>query len=217
MRDRRRKRRLRGQAEALWRPVVAAGLLLVAWLSVSACSIEKHHEVLSLFFDGVPLPNNAVDSTGQRIGPPRVVSVHAPFSDASCDSCHKATFSFGTVGRGAGTKLPDSGVCVSCHESVADEHELMHAPVITNACLWCHDPHQSFHESLLKEAPIQLCTQCHAADTLDNKRVPAHSDGVTSCTECHSGHGGPEPYFLRALLDFPNEGSADEPLIEKVP
>lgn len=173
------------------RPILALvavlGLLGSFW---AGCSIEKHYDVLSFFFDGVPDPNAPVEVSGVFARNPRAdYIVHEPFAEGACQNCH-TDFSDLTAIRN------DSGVCLQCHASSLNEYAYMHAPVVTTNCLWCHNPHQSPHAYLLRAEPADLCGRCHTARVLG----PAHRSQpaalFASCLDCHAGHGGSQPLFL---------------------
>lgn len=158
------------------------------------CSIEKNYDTLSMFFDGVPDPKlaKAVQS-GEGGGPGDLrasptYSQHPPFVKEQCADCHG--------GRKRLTRN-DSAICLKCHEGVPTKEERMHGPVAAGACMWCHHPHESAQAKLLREPSRKVCSQCHDASVLDTTRVPEHGDSTKSCLDCHMGHGGPQPYFLR--------------------
>lgn len=168
---------------------MGVGVVGFAW---SGCSIEKHYELLSFFFDGVPNPN-ALSVTGSAGGfeslrDSPTYSAHRPFLDEQCSECHTSQFSTSGV---------SADVCMNCHDDVPTSLERMHGPVAAGACLWCHVPHESAFASLLKEKPRAVCGQCHEQGLLNTSKVPAHADETRQCLECHYGHGGTSSYFLR--------------------
>lgn len=171
---------------------LAVGAALCAVGAWSGCSVEKHYEVLSFFFDGVPDPNapkmqdGALDGRTLRQSP--TYSAHDPFIEERCSDCHQSRFNLGPQ---------DSGICLDCHENATTEQPRMHGPVVAVACLWCHSPHESPYASLLKGPARQVCTTCHEQSMLDTQRVPEHADAERSCLDCHYGHGGMSRYFLR--------------------
>jgi len=162
------------------------------------CSVEKHYDTLSFFFDGVPDPRAVTR------GPPGTIkgdirqsptySVHKPWAEERCEECHTRTLRMGSR---------DSGLCLKCHADSTTEHEHMHGPVAVAACLWCHDPHNSAYAALLKAPAQGVCAQCHAASSLNTQRVPEHGQSDRSCLDCHQGHGGRERFFLRAPGETP--------------
>lgn len=177
---------------ARWGAGLVVGVVLV--LVWSGCSVEKNYDTLSLFFDGVPDPNAAkAAQAGEATGPANLrasptYSQHPPFAKEQCSDCHG--------GRKRLTRN-DSAICLKCHENVPTKEERTHGPVAAVACMWCHHPHESAQAKLLREPARKVCSQCHDASVLDTTRVPEHADPGKSCLDCHMGHGGPQPYFLR--------------------
>ena len=114
------------------RALVALGVSAggIVWFG---CSVEKHYDLLSFFFDGVPNPNalpvtaTAGDPISMRQSPTYVA--HTPYVERQCDSCHRSRFDTSRVG---------AEVCLPCHEGVETEYRVMHGPVALGACLWCH-------------------------------------------------------------------------------
>lgn len=174
----------------LWLGAVAltgVGALAAAW---SGCTVTKdNYKTLSFFFDGVPKPR---DSTGPGAGgiaeAVAAVIVHRPYAEEKCDACHRTRFR---------PSRNDASACRECHSGVETAHERMHGPVVSGACLWCHAPHESKHAALLRDRDRKVCGQCHTPGLLESTRVPAHADEARACLECHSGHGGREPYLLK--------------------
>lgn len=182
---------------------VGFGVGVVATLVWGGCSIEKDYDTLSLFFDGVPDPKAMQAAQTGEGGKPASIresptySGHPPFLKEQCSDCH---------GGRKRLNRNDSSICLKCHEKVPTEHERMHGPVAAGACMWCHHPHESAQAKLLREPARKVCSQCHDATVLDTTRVPEHADAGKSCLECHAGHGGAQPYFLRAA-SAPGKGS----------
>lgn len=183
-------------ALARWRLAGVAGVaLLLGALAVAVvlgCSVEKHHKTLSLFFDGVPDPG-AVQEVRAGVVTPDVrksptYSAHKPWAEEKCEECHARMVQSGSR---------DSRVCLKCHADTPAQHANMHGPVAVRACLWCHNPHESAYAHLLKAPARDVCSQCHVAATLPSERVPEHAMPDRACTDCHSGHGGPQRFFLR--------------------
>jgi predicted CXXCH cytochrome family protein len=174
--------------------------LLAAW---AGCTVtEKNYEVLSFFFDGVPPP----EAPGRPGAAGATLSVnsflHKPYAEENCDACH--------AGRMRLTRR-DSDVCMGCHAGVQTAHARMHGPVAAGACLWCHAPHESAHAPLLRGPDRDVCAKCHTPALLDATGVEAHADRTRSCLECHMGHGGEEPYMLRAVLRQAAPATPDPP------
>ena len=169
--------------------VMVAIALLLQW---AGCSVEKNYDLLNKFFDGVPDPN-AVGPQGQAaIAMSSTYTEHQPYTDDSCFQCHP------NPSEMLLTK-DDSDICLRCHEGLNDQYPLMHGAVTGMACLMCHDPHFSAYEHLLREEAPGLCLQCHDMGT--GNPTPPHKDLQQNCLECHNGHGGDVPFFLREQND----------------
>jgi predicted CXXCH cytochrome family protein len=188
--SRRRTRRRVGAAVI----VIGAGGAL--W---SGCSVEKHYEVLSFFFDGVPDPNAPAGGRLVASGTPgvalAVVSQHSAFEERRCSECHGKTGEFAF--RVSGFSDLSSAVCMKCHADVMEEHEVIHGPVAAQECLWCHQPHESPYEDLLSYTAPKLCLDCHSLGLMGSPPIPEHMDLERSCLECHFGHGGATRAMLR--------------------
>ena len=187
------------------RPAFGAALILASGaLLWAGCNVERDYKVLSFFFDGVPEPAGAV-ADGQR-GPTRIgdparmaatgaVSAHSAYTERRCSECHgdRARFGFRTEGFAETT----ASVCADCHASALEAPRL-HGPVALGACLLCHEPHVSSHPLLLVDASPALCLACHEDEMRVAAPSPGHEDLARDCLECHDGHGGDDPYFLRS-------------------
>ncbi|MHC4979930.1 MAG: cytochrome c3 family protein [Planctomycetota bacterium] len=171
------------------------------------CSVEKHYELLSFFFDGVPDPVTGVPSgTGARgaegrPAPLAIVSSHSAFAERRCEDCHGDTGGFDLVVTGFAEL--DATVCGNCHAQVTEEYPRMHGPVTAEECLWCHWPHESPYPYLLAQASPDLCLGCHGFELRGLPQPPEHEDLGRDCLDCHHGHGGPQRYFLRPLDTWP--------------
>jgi predicted CXXCH cytochrome family protein len=185
---------------------VAVAAFLITGV-ILGCSVEKHYRILSFFFDGVPDPAliaasrselEAVRAAGGTI------YTHEPYGQAQCASCHRGP-------RGRMKTEVTSELCLDCHAGVDDEHRYMHGPVVVKACLWCHAPHEATVKPLLRASGNTLCRQCHTAASSPASVHPAHADPDRACLDCHSGHGGPDRYFLHATYNdsFPNARSQE--------
>jgi predicted CXXCH cytochrome family protein len=169
---------------------------IVSWLGCG--TPEQRYKVLSTFFDGVPNPHPATrDSALAGIGVagaggarPVLLSVHKPYADKQCQACHDSS------NPGPSTNVLTSAPCLTCHESVLNQHPVMHEPVTTRDCLWCHEPHASKFTMLLRTDAAPLCTQCHQRDLLSTN-TPEHKSDDVSCLTCHVGHGGSDHALLK--------------------
>jgi predicted CXXCH cytochrome family protein len=180
----------------MFTPLAGAGgaLILVSALGWSGCTpTPENYELLSFFFDGVPDPSAVRMVEGQALSIADIraspnYTIHQPYAEDKCADCHSARFRL---------TRDDSGACVKCHEDQLAQHPRMHGPVVACACLWCHEPHESAHAVLLREPGRGICIQCHVQELLSAERVPEHADETRACLECHYGHGGATPAFLR--------------------
>ncbi|MCP3902443.1 MAG: hypothetical protein GY715_02310 [Planctomycetes bacterium] len=170
--------------------------LAALWLG---CSVEKHYELLSFFFDGVPDPNAPEGLAPDSSGRPRRPSVtHPPFKEGACTTCHVGAGTFGLTFSGYSSV--DADVCFECHEGVLDEHPLLHGPVAIGGCILCHEPHVSRYEHLLTAPTPRLCIDCHGTSMRSEAGGP-HEDLERDCLDCHDAHGGRTRYFLRELTE----------------
>jgi len=175
----------------------AVGLLLLVVGGLWGCGTPRErYKVLSFFFDGVPDPDKPVAKATtqsvfaqQRVFGKAAVSVHAPFKQGLCDSCHK-TATGAVMDFGEAYKR-----CETCHKETRKQYPRMHGPVALGECRLCHRAHESTEPHLLAADSIKLCTQCHDAQLLSPKPWQ-HTDGETPCISCHSGHGGTEANLL---------------------
>jgi predicted CXXCH cytochrome family protein len=189
------------------RSFLAAGLSLAAAVAVwSGCTVtQSNYKTLSFFFDGVPDPSNPLTRIDASTGEVKTlgnVSVHKPYEQEQCGECHSGR---DTLNRNS------SHVCMKCHQQVPTEHAVMHGPVVAGACLWCHNPHESTKPHLMRDADRKVCTQCHLPASLSTMAAPEHADESRGCLECHAGHGGERPLFLKprpATPDAPPKSAA---------
>lgn len=179
-------------------------VLALAALALWSCgSPEERYKTLSFWFDGVPLPEsmrpNVEDPDGSRVA--LIIVQHAPYEAERCEDCHGAVRK-GTMSL-AGYAGLKSTVCLKCHEGKQTEFRAMHGPVAAVECLACHEPHESRYAHLLKSPTPALCLQCHVKEDLKASPIAGHEDLSVDCLNCHSGHGGDDPYFLRLNLAPP--------------
>jgi len=180
---------------------VSVAIRATLWLAVAlipACRTpEQRVEVLSFFFDGVPPPESmrdagttdtvAADTVEGSIASHR--SDHPPWLNRQCHACHE------TLDRGPLARASD--LCLTCHKKDKVMLSPAHAPVAEGSCLVCHEPHQSEWPKLLREEPEKLCAHCHdyKEPRFATRHKPLGTDRV--CTDCHDGHGGTNPAFLK--------------------
>ncbi len=173
-----RSRALKGCAIAV---LLAAG---------SACHSQSRHEVLTLFFDGVPPPEPTVEQKAAALAqapPARHFSEHGPYGAKLCDSCHQSAASNTFV-------APPDKLCVQCHEP-GPQKKLQHDPFASGDCLSCHDPHSSPWRSLLVARPNDVCAECHETEMLPEDA--SHRDAAKVCIDCHDAHQSDKEALLR--------------------
>jgi predicted CXXCH cytochrome family protein len=123
--------------------------------------------------------------------PPSKGSVHPPFAEGDCTTCHELTAKnkFGIIDMG-------DVFCYMCHDE-KNTKAVVHAPVESGDCTMCHSPHQSPNASLLLESPVsKVCFTCHDEDEISkHKQVHAPVAGG-ECTSCHDPHESPNPKQL---------------------
>lgn len=181
-------------------------VLALAALALWSCgSPEERYRTLSIFFDGVPLPDSMrpVVEGEDGHGVALVIVQHPPYEAGNCEDCH------GPVRQRSMSLAAYNGlksdICLKCHEGKQTEFPAMHGPVAAVECLACHDPHSSRYTHLLKTSTPKLCLQCHVAEDLMASGAPEHNDLTADCLSCHYGHGGIDPYFLRIDLNPPTQ------------
>ncbi len=186
--------------------------LALAILALWSCGTpEERYKTLSFFFDGVPLPESMrpeVEGDGNN-SVALVVVTHAPYAAERCSECHGeiGQFSMSLAGY-SGVK---ASVCLKCHEGTQTEFQHMHGPVASIQCLACHEPHESRYEHLLSARAPKLCLDCHMGEDLQASGSAEHADLTTDCLNCHLGHGGNDPSFLRMDLSPPAPADAAPP------
>lgn len=186
--------------------VVVVGLgSALALAGLVSCAEPVRYRVLSMFFDGVPLPGQRSEREVGYAPPPgrfaagvtaeqevtlsrKLLYAHAPYRENRCGSCHDP-------GTGEVYRSDRDGLCRSCHTEVTSEPTFLHGPVAVEACLFCHHPHGSGFEGLLLADTNDTCYRCHAPGDLTGG---AHHVGLDErrCTVCHDPHGGQDRFFL---------------------
>ncbi len=176
------------EAARIWAAWSAGAATILGACLWCGCTVTPdNYATLSFFFDGVPDPRVTGGPGGDATIALEVV-VHAPYAEENCEACHRTNYR---------PSRNDPGPCLSCHESLKDEHRWTHGAVAGGACLWCHAPHESARKWLLRGPDRNICIQCHTATPLVSTSVPAHMDPTASCLECHYGHGGDDSLMLK--------------------
>ncbi len=170
---------------------MTAACISIATLVSVGCDPASRYEVLSLFFDGVPPPKIAADTTGQQpvTAEPRRVGFleHGPYAARLCTACHESAATNTFV-------VPRDQLCFKCHEIKTDK-KYIHGPLASGGCTACHDPHSSKYRYLLVAESDSFCLRCH--DSRDVERVPAHAGVGETCTSCHDAHMSDKKFLLR--------------------
>ena len=180
-------------------------LIIGSWLCLNSCSVESRHKVLTTVFDGVPPPVESqtvqsglpdpsqVDHPGKSTGvqPAKIQwSLHEPFSQKECGSCHDS-------GRSNRLILPADQLCLECHDNV-NGRPWTHGPVSGGGCSVCHEPHKAPQPNLLKHEGNELCISCHIrekgffAGSSEHRTVDQ-----AVCSDCHYAHSGDDRFMLK--------------------
>jgi len=128
-------------------------------------------------------------------------------SGGPCSSCHM----FHRYARTPeDSTLDPSGKCITCHQQgrCAESRTLGSVNHPQTKCTDCHDPHMRDHPMFLREAPGQVCSQCHtqqaavAGGPHDSTRNagawPAESTAIRdACLACHRPHGNEDTGLFR--------------------
>lgn len=189
------------------------GLMLLLTLVISGCSPETRHQVLTVFFTGVPPLGGDAELNGEdgggtvarRAFPVRYERggfVHGPYAARECGTCHEMV-----PPPRAGEKSTRIVVgqfvrerqemCIACHtEKSADRARAdglwLHGP--TSSCLGCHHPHASPDPALLRRDAGELCLSCHSEGLIHSAE---QHEGLTACMDCHNPHLGQDAMMLR--------------------
>lgn len=170
----------------------------------SGCDQAARHKALTTLFDGVPelpptdqlcddyveqlamTPENSDISEQEQV---EEGSVHAPYDDKDCSSCHQ-------VGASNALIKPATELCFVCHVDFIQGPNV-HGPVAVGACLACHLPHSSDHGALLVKDRNEICGKCHREERLAAEMHQRLGNRGMPCVECHGVHFGKNQYFLK--------------------
>lgn len=180
------------------------GVLLLGcmFLGVGCSTPEERYQVLSFFFDGVPVPEsmreqlaNTEQAKGGTTGQTQVTDeaaqevtwvYHAPYADGvSCQACHD--LQQGMEMRSGN----EAELCRDCHSShfTYEAGDWMHGPAALGECRMCHEPHKSEHPDLLTSAQPEICLNCHDGEALlDRPHHVTAKAGQDRCGKCHDPH-----------------------------
>lgn len=141
-----------------------------------------------------PLPHTIFErlAVSQARSKLTYVSVHQPFVNHQCRSCHNDNNSMA-----AEEYMLTS--CQTCHARYFSK-EVRHFPVSEKQCMECHLPHRGQQLALLTQPLFDVCIECH--DEPEDLSERAHTvQGVERCTACHDPHFGKNP-FLKSKMEI---------------
>ncbi|MFH7325809.1 cytochrome c3 family protein [Desulfurivibrio sp. C05AmB] len=200
----------RGLGFSLLLLVGLAGLTL---LGAAGCRPETRHQVLTIFFTGVPPLAEETGPAGEgelvaaiprRTMPERWEEgpyTHGPYGAKHCDQCHvMAPAPEGqTPTRVQPGRFAQSfgEMCLACHQEKSPERARneglwLHGPAA--ACMRCHHPHLSRQPFMLRRAGDELCRSCHSEGLIHDRE---RHEGEDACLSCHNPHLGADAMMLR--------------------
>lgn len=172
---------------------IFAGILVLLLFLLSGCEPMTRYRTLSLFFDGVPNPEEeeALQARNAQAGgrvkqAAATYRMHGPYAARLCSACHQA-------GTNA-LVLPIEQLCFKCHLLQFDK-KYVHGPVAAGGCKTCHDPHGSSYPFLLVSEARIFCFKCHSEKDIARNEV--HKGVTEQCTVCHDAHTSDAVYLLR--------------------
>ena len=177
------------------RGVIFSCIVVLVLFLLCSCSPMTRYKTLSVFFDGVPNPEEetlqARNASGDLNKPRQAAAtykMHGPYAARLCSACHQ-------VGTNV-LVLPIDKLCFKCHDLHLDRRKYVHGPVAAGGCKICHDPHGSSFPYLLVSDARNFCLRCH--DEKDIAKNEAHK-GLTNeeCTDCHDAHSSDKKYLLK--------------------
>jgi predicted CXXCH cytochrome family protein len=128
-------------------------------------------------------------------------SVHFPFRQGMCDSCHAVHAS----DKKALVKGDVNPLCLSCHKDIKNllDKGGLHTALAQGNCIDCHKPHSGENDKLLVAAKKDLCWNCHGALKSHIERTYKHAPFQQGqCSSCHDPHASVEKF---QLVQAPNK------------
>ena len=233
-----RKTEIRKCMRRLIRQFLSLHLCIYSLFFFVGCANQTHHELLSFFFTGVPIPeaellvdigsDQPTSVIEKQVNAKVVYSSHVFYTQKQCNECHVA-FMFRKFGESKtavelatiGKELNDSGPqqqqhiknCESCHDRLSATYAVKnnlwrHAPVSRGNCTVCHTPHQSRYSALLKDSSEKLCIMCHSQGLITLTK--SHKQ-LKDCMTCHNPHLGKDKYLL--VSDYKESALVVEPYL----
>lgn len=164
-----------------------------------ACTPQEKYEILSFFFDGVPLPldESAIVNDSNYISnkPLKPIikkaeySTHKPYIERKCESCHIK----GSMSR---LRYSQPSLCYQCHEDFNVVYSSLHGPVQAGYCTTCHNSHKTKNAYLLVENGQVLCLKCHSEVLTFESGIHSGIENA-NCIDCHNPHGGDNTAYLK--------------------
>ena len=178
---------------------IATAIIAVSAVSISGCSPETKHEVLTFFFTGVPDPFAELVESDEIIGvktkkkkrhvffqEPRYY-IHGPYAAGECGKCHSADSAKQfRIGSGKTTKTstqkrkrfgprlayPLEKLCVTCHTDKSETFA------------------RSLQLSVHEPAATGMCVKCHDPHRSARQYMLLGKNSVELCTvACHDKDG----------------------------
>jgi predicted CXXCH cytochrome family protein len=175
--------------------------LITLFLLAGSClgcapKTESAYRVLSLFFDGVPKPQELTSKEHPEEAVPgkeasgeirkTMYREHGPYAAKMCDGCHEPSTNV--------LVAPIDQLCFRCHEFRTDK-KYVHGPLASGGCRVCHDPHGSKYRFLLVSEAETFCLYCHDKQLIETSAV--HKQTQERCTSCHNAHMSDKRYLLK--------------------
>jgi len=176
--------------------LLITSFLLAGPFTGCAPKSESAYRVLSIFFDGVPKPQELTSKEHPEEAVPgkegsgelakTTYREHGPYAAKMCDGCHEPSTNV--------LVAPIDQLCFRCH-NLGTKKKYVHGPVASGGCRVCHDPHGSKYRFLLVAQAESFCFYCHDKKAVERSEI--HSQVSESCTSCHNAHMSDDKYLLK--------------------